>query len=240
VRPDEKPDHSQQVQEPVCAFLQQKERHIRGKTSKSRPPLPPTPSGRGRGPKTPVGAAPLPLFTNGREEARLLKNSPASASGPLFSPNGTTFEAFEPELGPSMDLQPTFSTGSGLLGNRASDKEASRKSSALLSEEAPEVELTLVQYGVTTLTLGLLDGQLDQLPRISNTGSSVAASKAFSETRLQDRYALTRRVKSASSRLKRSGSSKKGACPTPSYQDASAVGHTSRTCWAIDGSTTVS
>src|SRR5829696_9856750 len=30
---------------------------------------------------------------------------------PLFSPNGTIFEVSEPDLSPSMDLQPTFSTG---------------------------------------------------------------------------------------------------------------------------------
>ncbi len=48
--PNEESEQRQQVQEPVCAFLQQKEQHIRGKSSKTRPPPLPTPSGRGRGP----------------------------------------------------------------------------------------------------------------------------------------------------------------------------------------------
>src|SRR5215218_8637973 len=52
--------------------------------------------------------------------------------------------------------------------------------------------------------------------------------------------ARARRTRSASSRLKRSGSSRWGTCPTPSYQEASAVGQVARTCSAIASSTTVS
>jgi hypothetical protein len=35
----------------------------------------------------------------------------------LFSPNDTILEASEPDLSLSMDLPPTYPTGSGLLGN---------------------------------------------------------------------------------------------------------------------------
>ena len=45
---------------------------------------------------------------------------------------------------------------------------------------------------------------------------------------------------SASSLLKRAGSSRCGTCPTPSYQEASAVGQVARMWSAIAGRTTVS
>jgi hypothetical protein len=57
-----------------------------------------------------------------RELLRLLKNSPAPASDPLFSANGTIFEASEPDLTPPMALKPTFSTGSIDAGSSVSRK----------------------------------------------------------------------------------------------------------------------
>ena len=49
---------------------------------------------------------------------RLLKNSAAPASKPLFSLNVTILEASELDLSPFVDLQPTFSTRWLLLGNQ--------------------------------------------------------------------------------------------------------------------------
>jgi hypothetical protein len=45
-----------------------------------------------------------------RSPLRLLKNSSASTSEPLFGLYGTIFEASEPDFSPSVDLQTTFST----------------------------------------------------------------------------------------------------------------------------------
>src|SRR5215217_1485153 len=51
------------------------------------------------------------------EGVRLLKNPSTLTSDPLLSPKSTIFGTSEPDLSPSMGLQPTFSTRCCLLGS---------------------------------------------------------------------------------------------------------------------------